>query len=283
MRVLVTGADGQLGYDVLNELRRRKIDSIGVNRKTFDIIDFEKATQYITQYHPDAVIHCGAYTAVDRAEIESELCKKVNVEGTQNIANCCKKISAKMIYISSDYVFDGNKIGCYEVDDMVNPQNVYGLSKLGGENAVKNTLERYFIVRTSWAFGINGNNFVKTILNLAKKSNELNVVCDQIGSPTYTYDLAELLCDMVNTEKYGVYHATNSGSCSWAEFAEEILKDAGIPIKINYLTTNQYPTKAKRPKNSCLSKRKLTDKGFNQLRDWHEALFDYIKILEAQR
>ena len=281
MKIMVTGISGQLGYDVLNELKKRKISCIGVDRTSFDITNSKAVEDWIYSYAPDAIIHCSAYTAVDKAEIEPQLCKLVNENGTQNIASCCKKISAKMIYISSDYVFDGNKLGCYEVDDAVNPQNIYGLSKLGGENAVKNTLEQYFIVRTSWAFGINGNNFVKTILNLAKKNTELNIVCDQIGSPTYTYDLAKLLCDMVNTEKYGVYHATNSGNCSWAEFAEEILKDAGIPIKINYLTTKQYPTRAKRPKNSCLSKRKLIDNGFSQLRDWHEALADYIKILEA--
>lgn len=276
MKVLVTGVGGQLGYDVMRELQRQHIDCIGADRKEFDITDFEAAYKFITSYMPDAVVHCSAYTAVDKAEDEREVCHQVNVAGTENIAKICKEIDAKMTYISTDYVFDGTKDGWYEVDDKPNPVNVYGAAKLGGELAVQNILEKYFIVRISWVFGINGNNFIKTMLRLGKEHTELNIVADQIGSPTYTADLSKLLVEMVKTDKYGTYHATNEGVCSWAEFAEEIFKAANMNVKVNHISTAEYPTKAKRPLNSKMSKGKLVESGFCKLPDWRNAIKRYI-------
>ncbi len=276
MKVLVTGVGGQLGYDVIKELAKRNIDCIGADKAEFDITNFGAAHKFMTDYMPDAVIHCSAYTAVDKAEDEPELCHLVNAVGTENIAKICKEIDAKMVYISTDYVFDGTKEGFYEVDDVPNPINVYGKTKLEGEVAVQKILEKYFIVRISWVFGVNGNNFVKTMLRLGKERSELNVVADQIGSPTYTADLASLLVDMIQTEKYGIYHTTNEGECSWAEFAEEIFKIAGMNVKVNHITTAEYPTKAKRPLNSRMSKEKLVDYGFGKLMNWKEAVKKYI-------
>ncbi len=279
MKVLVTGVGGQLGYDVIKALGKRNIDCIGADRAEFDITDFEAAHKYITDYMPEAVVHCGAYTAVDKAEDEPELCHLVNAVGTENIAKICKEINAKMIYISTDYVFDGSKDGYHEVDDEPNPINVYGKTKLAGEKVVQEILEKYFIVRISWVFGINGNNFIKTMLRLGEERSELNVVADQVGSPTYTADLAPLLVDMIQTEKYGIYHATNEGECSWAEFAEEIFKVAGMDVKVNYITTAEYPTKARRPLNSRMEKKKLEECGFNKIRGWKEAIIDYCECL----
>lgn len=275
MKVLVTGVGGQLGYDVIKELGKRNIECVGADRPEFDITDYEAAHKFITYYMPDAVIHCSAYTAVDKAEDEPELCYLVNAIGTENIAKICKDIDAKMIYISTDYVFDGTKDGLYEVDDVPNPINVYGKTKLAGEKTVQEILNKYFIVRISWVFGINGNNFVKTMLSLGKERNELNVVADQIGSPTYTADLAQLLVDMVQTEKYGIYHATNEGECSWAEFAEEIFKIAGMNVKVKHISTAEYPTKAKRPMNSRMSKF-LIKKQWYGLSKIDKALQQYI-------
>lgn len=279
MKVLVTGVGGQLGYDVIKELEKRNIDCIGADRAEFDITDFDVAHKFITNYMPDAIIHCSAYTAVDKAEDELDLCHLVNAVGTENIAKICKEIDAKMTYISTDYVFDGTKEGFYEVDDTPNPINIYGKTKLEGELAVQKILEKYFIVRISWVFGVNGNNFVKTILRLGKEHSEFNVVADQIGSPTYTADIAPLLVDMVQTDKYGIYHATNEGECSWAEFAEEIFEIAGMDVKIKHIITADYPTKAKRPMNSRMSKEKLVDNGFNKLPSWMNALERYIREL----
>ena len=214
MKVLVTGANGQLGYDVVKELQKQNIECCGATRKDFDIIDFEATEKFITNYMPDVVIHCAAYTAVDKAEDEQGLCCLVNASATENIAQICKKIDAKMVYISTDYVFDGTKKDFYEVDDKPNPINVYGKTKLLGEQAVQKILNKYFIVRISWVFGEHGNNFVKTMLRLGKEHKELNVVADQYGSPTYTADLAPLLIEMIKTDKYGIYHATNEGVCS---------------------------------------------------------------------
>jgi len=279
MKVLVTGVGGQLGYDVIKELEKRNIDCISADRAEFDIVDFDAAHKFITDYMPDAVIHCSAYTAVDKAEDEPELCHLVNAVGTENIAKICKEIDAKLIYISTDYVFDGTKDGFYEVDDIPNPINVYGKTKLEGELAVQRILEKYFVVRISWVFGFNGNNFVKTMLRLGKDRSELNVVADQIGSPTYTADLAKLLVDMIQTDKYGIYHANNDGECSWAEFAEEIFKVAGMNVKVNHITTAEYPMKAKRPMNSRMSKEKLVECGFKKLPDWVDALERYVSEL----
>ena len=281
MKILVTGVGGQLGYDVCKVLTARNIEHKGVDIADFDITDAKAAREYITQYHPDAVIHCSAWTAVDKAEDEIGKVRMVNTEGPRNIAAACKEIGAKMLYISTDYVFPGTGERFYEPEDPTGPLGAYGETKLGGELAVKELLEKYFIVRISWVFGMNGNNFVKTMLRLAETKTELNVVCDQIGSPTYTADLAPLLCNMIMTEKYGVYHATNEGVCSWAEFAQEIFRLAGKNVKVNPVSTSEYPTKAARPLNSRMSKDKLEKMGFARLPDWHDALARYIHELEG--
>jgi len=281
MKILVTGVGGQLGYDVVKVLKERNIEYIGADLKEFDITNYAAAHRFITDYGPDAVIHCSAYTAVDRAEDEPELCRRVNAIGTENIAKICKEIDAKMIYISTDYVFPGTGEEFYEVDSPTGPQNVYGQTKLEGELAVKNILKKYFIVRISWVFGINGNNFIKTMLKLGNERSELNIVADQIGSPTYTADLAPILCDMVLTDKYGTYHATNEGICSWAEFAEEIFRIAKIDCKVNHIIAEEYPTKAARPKNSRMSKRSLSEAEFKFLPSWQDALRRYLKEMSV--
>lgn len=276
MKVLVTGANGQLGYDVVKELQKQNIECYGAVRKDFDIVDFEATEKFITNYMPDAVIHCAAYTSVDKAEDEQGLCYLVNVSATENIAEICKKINAKMLYISTDYIFDGTKDGFYEVDDMPNPINVYGKTKLLGEQAVQKILDKYFIMRISWVFGEHGNNFVKTMLRLGEERKEINVVADQYGSPTYTADLALLLVEMIRTEKYGVYHVTNEGVCTWAEFAEEIFKIAGMNVKVNHITTAEYSSRTKRPMNSRLSKKILLVQKFKLLNFWQNSLKRYL-------
>lgn len=272
MKVLVTGATGQLGWDVMKELEKRSIDCRGTGSKDLDITDRDAVMQYIGTYRPDAVIHCAAYTAVDKAEDEPEICRKVNENGTSYIAEACKMVDAKMVYISTDYVFgdDGDKP--HEVDDPPHPLNVYGQTKWEGEEAVRRILQKYFIVRISWVFGEHGNNFVKTMLRLGKTRKEISVVADQFGAPTYTADLAPLLCDMISTERYGTYHACNRGCCSWAEFAQEIFKVAKIDVRVIPIKTEEYPTKAKRPKNSRLAVNNLKAAGFKSLSEWKEAL-----------
>ncbi|HNX64258.1 MAG TPA: dTDP-4-dehydrorhamnose reductase [Oscillospiraceae bacterium] len=279
MKILVTGVNGQLGYDVVKELKRREISCIGTDINDFDITDEEETLDFIQSYSPDAVIHCAAYTAVDKAEDEREKCFSVNVLGTENISKACKRISAKIIYISTDYIFDGKGTEYFETDSPICPINYYGETKYKGEEKVGEYLEKFFIVRISWVFGINGNNFVKTMLKLGKERDEINVVCDQIGSPTYTADLAPLLCDMVVTEKYGVYHATNEGLCSWAEFAEKIFEISGLSVKVNHISSSDYPSKAKRPSNSRLSKTSLESNGFSRLPYWEDAVKRYISSL----
>jgi len=274
--ILVTGVNGQLGYDVVKVLKERNIECLGIDREELDITDSKAVNEYILKLKPVCVIHCAAYTAVDKAEDEDVICTNVNVYGTENIAKACKEIEAKMIYISTDYVFDGNGNEPFEIDGNINPQSVYGKTKYEGELKVKEYLDRYFIVRISWVFGINGNNFVKTMIRLGKEKDCLNVVCDQIGSPTYTADLAPILCDMATTEKYGIYHVTNEIYCSWAEFASEIMKEAGLKCKINPIPTSEYPTKAIRPFNSRLSKKKLVENGFALLPEWKDALKRYL-------
>ena len=281
MKLLVTGVKGQLGYDVCKVLSARGIEHRGVDIEDFDITNVQATHDYIAAYRPDGVIHCSAWTAVDRAEDELEKVRAVNAEGPRNIASVCKEIGAKLVYISTDYVFPGTGDRFYEPDDPTGPLGAYGVTKLEGEQAVQALLERYFIVRVSWVFGKNGNNFVRTMLRLAETKSELNVVCDQIGSPTYTADLAPLLCDMVVSEKYGVYHATNEGICSWAEFAEEIFRLAGKDVKVNPVPTSEYPTRAARPLNSRMSKAKLEEMGFSRLPDWHNALVRYLRELEG--
>lgn len=279
--ILVTGANGQLGFDVIKELKKRNIECLGIDKEELDITDKDAVYDYIIKVNPECVIHCAAYTAVDKAEDEREVCYKVNVEGTENIVKACKKVNAKMIYISTDYVFDGQGNRPFEIDGNINPLSVYGETKYEGELKVKENLDKYFIVRISWVFGLNGNNFVKTMLKLGKERESLNVVCDQIGSPTYTADLAPLLCDMVESEKYGVYHATNEGTCSWAEFAAEIMKKANLNCAINPIPTSEYKTKAMRPLNSRMSKKSLLDAEFQLLPRWDDALDRYLKEIRG--
>ena len=277
MKVLVTGVKGQLGYDVVKELEKRGMEAVGVDIEEMDITDAASVDAVIKGAAPDAVIHCAAYTAVDAAEDNVEICRKVNADGPRNIAKVCKELDIKMIQISTDYVFEGLGERPWEPDDEANPQSVYGLTKYEGEKAVMENLDKYFIVRIAWVFGVNGKNFVKTMLNLGKTRDKLTVVCDQFGSPTYTYDLARLLVDMVLTDKYGIYHATNEGFCNWYEFACEIFKQAGISVEVAPVTSDQYPAKAKRPFNSRMSKDKLEEKGFERLPDWKDALGRYLK------
>ena len=222
------------------------------------------------------VVHCAAYTAVDRAEDEKEICYNVNVKGTEYIARACKEIDAKMVYISTDYVFEGTGDKAYEVQDNTAPDNTYGITKYQGEEAVRKILSKYFIIRISWVFGINGNNFINTMMKLGESRSELNVVADQIGSPTYTYDTAPLICDMIATEKYGIYHATNEGYCSWADLAEYIFSVTGQKVLVHHIKSEEYPTKASRPKNSRLSKASLDNAGFKRLPDWQDAVKRYI-------
>lgn len=277
MRILVTGASGQLGYDVERELERRGIEHLGTSSRELDITDRAAVEHLMQSYRPDAVIHCAAYTKVDLAEDEPERCWAVNADGTRNLAAACREIGAKLLYISTDYVFPGTGEQFRRTDDPVSPVNTYGRSKLAGELAVQSLLEKYFIVRISWVFGKNGNNFVKTMLRLAETKAELSVVCDQIGSPTYTADLAPLLCDMVQTERYGVYHATNEGTCAWSEFAEAIFELAGRQVVVHPIPTSAYPTRAVRPLNSRMSKEHLRDNGFQELPEWKNALARYLK------
>lgn len=276
MKVLVTGAKGQLGFDVIKVLQERNIAYLGVDRNEFDITDEAATRNFIEKYRPTVVVHCAAYTAVDKAEEEVELCQKINVKGTENIAKVCKEIDAVLMYISTDYVFPGNGTDGYHTEDATAPVNAYGASKLAGERVVRQQCNKHFIVRISWVFGENGANFVSAMLRLGQERQELDVVCDQVGSPTYTPDLAKLLIDMIATDKYGVYHATNEGYCSWAEFAEEIFKQAGLGVKVNYIPSAEYPTKAARPYNSRLCKEKLTQAGFSRLPTWQDALLRFL-------
>lgn len=276
MRVLVTGANGQLGYDVCKVLTKRNLEHRGVDIVDFDITDQAAVQAYLREYQPDAVIHCSAWTAVDAAEDQPEKVRTVNVDGPRHIAAACRELGTKMVYISTDYVFPGTGERFYEVDDETEPLGVYGATKLDGELAVKELLARYFIVRISWAFGKNGNNFVKTMLRLAETHDEVSVVNDQVGSPTYTADLAPLLCDMVVSEKYGTYHATNEGVCTWADFAEEIFRLSNTGTQVNRILTAEYPARVRRPLNSKLSKRSLDAAGFARLPNWRDALRRYF-------
>lgn len=282
MKVLVTGAKGQLGFDVARRLEKKSIQYLGIDVEVLDIADELKVIQLVSDYKPDVIVHCAAYTAVDKAEDEKELCYNINVLGTKFLAEACKNINAKMVYISTDYVFDGNKECPYEVVDKPNPINFYGITKYEGELEVQKLLEKYFIIRVSWLFGVNGNNFVKTMLKLGKDRDEISVVADQIGSPTYTYDLAKLLVEMIKTDKYGIYHATNKGYCSWYEFACEIFKLAGLDIKVKPIDTYDYPTKAKRPKNSRLKMEYFADMQYSKLPVWKEALKKFLGELGCE-
>lgn len=303
MKVFVTGVGGQLGHDVMNELYARGYEGVGsdiapvysgiadgsaVTKMPYvsmDITDAEAVKTVISQVQPDVVVHCAAWTAVDLAEDADkvEKVRAINAGGTQNIADVCKKLDCKMVYLSTDYVFDGQGERPWLPDCKdYKPLNVYGQTKLEGELAVANTLEKYFIVRIAWVFGLNGNNFIKTMVNLGKTHESIRVVCDQIGTPTYTLDLARLLVDMIETEKYGYYHATNEGGyISWYDFVCEIFRQAGMSTKVIPVTTEEYGlSKAARPFNSRLDKSKLTEAGFALLPTWQDAVSRYLK--EAQ-
>lgn len=280
MKVFVTGVKGQLGHDVVNELTERGIEAVGVDIEEMDITDAACVTRVIREAAPDAVIHCAAYTAVDAAEENEELCRRVNAEGPRNIAMVCRELDIKMIYISTDYVFSGQGERPWEPEDEREPQSVYGQTKYEGELAVQELLDKFFIVRIAWVFGINGKNFVKTMLKLAETHDTIRVVNDQFGSPTYTYDLARLLADMILTEKYGVYHATNEGICSWYDFACAIFEEAGVSVNVVPVTTEEYGAKAKRPANSRMNKDKLTEQGFEKLPSWQDALRRYLRELK---
>lgn len=300
MRVFVTGVNGQLGHDVMNEMKKRGLEGIGSDitehysgaddgsyvttmpYRTLDITDEAAVKAVLCEVKPDAVIHCAAWTAVDAAEDEEnqEKVYKINAEGTKNIAKICKQIDAKMIYISTDYVFNGEGDTPWEPDcKEYAPLGVYGKTKLEGEKAVSEILDKFFIVRIAWVFGINGNNFIKTMLRVSENHDTVRVVNDQIGTPTYTLDLSRLLVDMVQSEQYGYYHATNEGGfISWYDFTCEIYKQAGKTTKVVPVTTEEYGlSKAKRPKNSRLSKAKLVENGFEPLPDWKDALSRFLK------
>jgi len=279
MRILVTGVKGQLGHDVMNELAKRGHEGIGVDIEEIDITDPIAVEQGIREANVEAVIHCAAYTAVDAAEDNIEVCRRVNAQGTENIAKVCRSLDLKMMYISTDYVFDGEGERPWEPDDPRHPLNVYGQTKCEGEMAVEKYLEKYFIIRIAWVFGINGKNFIKTMLKLGETHDSLTVVNDQIGSPTYTFDLARLMVDMIETDRYGRYHATNEGLCTWYEFACEIFRQAGMNVKAAPVTSDQYPSRAKRPHNSRMNKDKLDKEGFKRLPPWQDALARYLKEL----
>ncbi len=295
MKVFVTGVGGQLGYDIMNECAKRNIEAIGSDIQPtnphfekyipLDITDEQAVKKVLEEIKPDAVLHCAAWTAVDLAEDDDKVAavRKVNVNGTENIAKVCKELDCKMLYLSTDYVFNGLGDTPWDPDckDYA-PLNVYGQTKLDGELAVFNNVSKFFIVRIAWVFGVNGKNFIKTMLNVGKKFETVRVVCDQIGTPTYTYDLARLLVDMVETDKYGYYHATNEGGyISWYDFTCEIFKQAGYTTKVVPVTTEEYGlSKAKRPFNSRLDKSKLVKNGFTPLPTWQDALSRYLKEIE---
>ena len=284
-KILVTGVKGQLGYDCLRELVERGYTNVkGIDIDDLDLTKEEDVNKYILEYNPAVVMHNAAWTAVDKAEENPDLVYEVNSLAPKYIAESCKIVGAKIVYISTDYVFNGLGDKPFEINDPKAGLSVYGKTKANGEDFVRNTLTEHFIIRISWVFGKNGNNFVKTMLKLANMGKtELNVVCDQIGSVTYTYDLSKLLCDMIETEKYGTYHATNEGYISWAEFAEEIFRQTNKIVKVNYVTTEEYlkmvPQQAKRPLNSRMSKASLDEAGFNRLPHWKDALNRYLKEL----
>ena len=283
MKVLVTGVNGQLGYDVCRHLLEQGIEYVGVDYADFDLTDAQAVRENVLRIKPDVIVHCAAYTAVDKAESETVKCMRINGEGTLNLVRAATEIDAALLYVSTDYVFEGTGDTPFETDAPVRPQNTYGLSKLQGEYAVRGQMKRYFIVRTSWVYGLHGHNFVKTMINLGSTRNDINVVCDQIGSPTYSDDLAYLICQMIQTKKYGVYHATNEGFCSWAEFAQEIMDQNRLACKVHPIPTSEYPTPARRPLNSRLSKASLDAAGFARLPSWQDALRRYIIQLHAEQ
>ena len=280
MKILVTGASGQLGSDVVKDLNSNELTAIPTTHETLDITNKDAVVNFFSNEKIDAVIHCAAWTNVDLAEDEAEECFDVNANGTKNIADSCETHNIPLLYISTDYVFDGSGKDPWKIDSPVNPVNQYGRSKCYGEYYVRK-LDKHFIVRTSWVYGANGKNFVKTMLNLSETRAELNVVFDQIGSPTYTSDLAPLLREMITTDRYGTYHAHNEGYCSWSEFATEIMKQSGRKTKIVPIDSASYPAKAKRPSNSRLDTDNLIDAGFRKLPKWEEGLHRFLKEIDV--
>ena len=279
MKVLVTGVNGQLGHDIVEECQKRNIEAIGVDVKEMDITNANQVNEVITSSHVDAVIHCAAWTAVDKAEDEVEQCRKVNRDGTKHIVDVCERLDLPLMYFSTDYVFDGQGEEPWDEYDERHPLNVYGKTKYEGELEVER-LKKYFTIRISWVFGINGGNFIKTMLRLGKERKEVSVVNDQIGSPTYTYDLARLCVDMIQTKEYGTYHATNEGICSWYEFACEIFKQAKMDVIVHPVDSTQFPTRAVRPKNSRMNQTELDKHGFTRLPSWQDALERYLDTLK---
>lgn len=282
MKYLITGVNGQLGYDINKELNDRGYkDILAPTRDMLDITDKKMVEKIVLGYKPDIIFHCAAYTAVDKAEDEKEKCYDINVNGTYYLVDVAKKIGAKIIYISTDYVFDGTKDGIYEVDDSACPVNYYGMTKFLGEREILK-YNNSVIVRISWVFGINGKNFIKTMLRLATTNKSINVIDDQVGSPTYTKDLARLLVDMALSDITGIYHATNEGYCSWYEFAKYIFEVSNIDIEVKSIKTTQYKTRAKRPMNSRLSKDKLDSVNLKRLPNWQDAVKRYLRVLEKE-
>lgn len=282
MKIVVTGYTGQLGYDVVREGKQRGFEMYGTGSMDLDITNEQNVRAYIRQLNPDAIIHCAAYTSVDLAEDDKERCYDVNVNGTRYLAEAAKETGAKLVYLSTDYVFDGKGTNAFTESDQPNPIGYYGKTKYEGEQIIETTLPHFFIVRISWVFGINGNNFIKTMRKLADSQPIVRVVGDQIGAPTYTRDLSILLLDMIQTEQYGIYHAANSGVCSWSDFAEELFKLENRSVSVHPITSEEFPTKAKRPKNSRLSKAKLIENGFSPLPNWKDALARYLTELNDE-
>jgi len=277
MRVLVTGYAGQLGWDTVRELTARGIECRGVDMQDFDLTDGQAVKDYVRTYAPTAIVHCAAYTAVDKAESQPEICAAVNGMGTVNLVRAALAIGAKVVFISTDYVFPGTGDRPWRIDDAYGPLNVYGMSKVQGEDAVRSLMTRYFILRTSWVFGKNGSNFVRTMLRLGQEKKEIRVVSDQIGSPTYTRDLARVICDMLPTEKYGIYHVRNEGYLSWYDFAKMIMEKAGLPCRVLPVPSSEYPTPAKRPLNSRLDGSRLAAAGFEPMPSVEDALNRYLE------
>ena len=282
MKVLVTGYAGQLGWDTVRLLESRGVECRGVDMQDFDLTDGQAVMNYVREYHPTAVVHCAAYTNVDKAESEPEICAAVNGMGTMNVVRAAVSVGAKVVFISTDYVFPGTGDQPWQVDDPYGPQNVYGMSKVQGEDAVRSLTTRFFILRTSWVFGKNGRNFVRTMLRLGEEKKEIRVVNDQIGSPTYTRDLARVICDMLPTEKYGIYHVRNEGFISWYDFAKMIMEKAGLPCRVTPVSSSEYPTPARRPLNSRLDGSRLTDAGFAPMPSVEDALDRYLEELREE-
>lgn len=282
MRVLVTGYAGQLGWDTVRQLEERGIECRGVDVQDFDLTDGQAVRDYVQFYRPTVIVHCAAYTSVDKAESQPEICAAVNGMGTVNIVRAALTVGAKLVFISTDYVFPGTGDQPYKIDDPYGPLNVYGMSKVQGEDAVRSLMTRYFILRTSWVYGRNGRNFVRTMLRLGAEKKEIRVVNDQIGSPTYTRDLARVICDMIQTEKYGIYHVRNEGFLSWYDFAKMIMDKAAMPCRVVPVPSSEYPTPAKRPLNSRLDGSRLAEAGFEPMPPVEDALDRFLNEIREE-